>query len=346
MPRARFAQATLSTIASEAGVSIATVSRIANGQLYRANPKTVEKIQALLQSRGYRPNNIGRSLRRKESRIVAMLSPNLDNPAMGAIATSTEVALREAGYVMILCDTHDRPALQDEYLEAMRAQSVEGYVVVSPVRSPTLTTFLDRGEPVVLVGRRQPSKKRHVPFVGIDNRAAGALAADFLIEAGAQEPAIIHSSLSSSAIADRVSGFVDRLEARGLARGKLRKAHSDHLQHLHAGYEATQRLVAEGGWPTGLFCVSDLMAYGAYRFAGESGVRVPDGCLIAGVDDNALNDWIAPWLSSVHVPYQDYGSAIVSQLQALWSDEAVTDRLLPHTLVARSLNRSQMRAAQ
>ncbi|WP_342361833.1 LacI family DNA-binding transcriptional regulator [Terrarubrum flagellatum] len=336
MRKTRDAQATLSTIASEAGVSIATVSRVANGQLNRANPKTVEKIQALLEARNYRPNNIGRSLRSRQSRIVAMLAPNLDNPAMGAIATSTEVALREAGYVMILCDTHDQAALQDEYLHAMRAQSVEGYVIVSAVRSPTLTKFLERAEPIVLVGRRQTSVKRPVPFVGIDNRAAGALAADFLLDSGVRAPAVIHASLSSSAVADRVEGFIERLLARGLPRNEIPKADSDHLQHLFAGYEAMKKLSAETGRPRGLFCVSDLMAYGAYRFARESGVRVPDDCLIVGVDDNSLNDWIAPWLSSVHIPYQDYGAAVVDQLQAIWSDENASDRLLQHQLVVRS----------
>jgi LacI family transcriptional regulator len=325
----------LSSIAGEAGVSVSTVSRIANGQLNRANTRTIQRVQTLIETRGYRPDNIGRSLRCGESRIIAMLSPNLNNPAMGAIATSTEAALRKAGFVMILCDTHDEPALQDEYLIAMRAQSVQGYVVVSAHESPVLSSFIDCGESVVLVGRRQKGGRRTAPFVGIDDHAAGAAAADFLLGAGIASPAVIHTSTPSSVIADRVAGFLQRLTERGVPAGSVRCASSDQLQHLFAGYEAMQRLTAQGGWPEGLFCVSDLMAYGAYRHAGETGVSIPGDCLVVGVDDNHLNAWIAPWLSSVHVPYEDFGTAVLGQLRALWDGGSMGERLLPHRLVAR-----------
>jgi LacI family transcriptional regulator len=335
MRKSPLARVSLSTIAGEAGVSVSTVSRIANGQLHRANPRTVERIQTLLETREYRPDNIGRSLRRRESRIIAMLAPNLNNPAMGAIATSTEAALREAGYVMILCDTHDEPALQDEYLMAMRAQSVEGYVVVSAFQSAVLTSFIDRGESVVLVGRRQTGGRRAAPFVGIDDQAAGAAAADFLLDSGVEAPAVIHTSTPSSVIADRVAGFLRRLKTRGVPARSIRSAASEQLQHLFAGYEAMQRLTAKGDWPKGLFCVSDLMAYGAYRHAGETGIRVPEDCLMVGVDDNHLNAWIAPWLSSVHVPYEDFGAAVVLQLRSLLDGGSGGERLLPHRLVAR-----------
>lgn len=330
-------RASLALIAARAGVSISTVSRIANGQLNRANPDTVARVQALIDAYGYRPDSVGRALRRGESRLVAMLVPNLDNPAMGAIATSTEAALRDAGHVMILCDTHDRPEIQDEYLDAMRAQSVRGYILVSSVASPGLAAFLERRDPTVLVGRRQPRGLAAAPFVGIDDAAAGADAADFLLAAGVERPALIHSSLTSSAIADRVTGFLRRLEARGLPKNTIRVGRSERLAHLEAGYEAAQRLVADGGWPSGMLCVSDQMAYGAWRFARECGVEVPRDCLLAGVDENPLNAWIAPWLTSVHVPYEDYGAAIVAQLSALWGGERPADRLLPHRLVARHL---------
>jgi LacI family transcriptional regulator len=322
-------------IAARAGVSVSTVSRIVNGQLDRANPGTVARVKALVDEFDYRPDKIARALKGGRSRVVAMLAPNLDNPAMGAIATSTEAALRAAGYVMILCDTHDEPALQDEYLDAMRAQSVEAYVVVSAVASASLSAFLERGEPIVLVGRREPPGARRAPFVGIDNRAAGRAAAAFLAGAGAETMALLHTSLASSAIADRVAGFLTGLDETDFDRKQLRVVGSSHLQHLHAGYEAARRLAAHEGWPSAMFCVSDLMAYGVYRHAGEQGVRVPEDCVIAGVDDSPLNDWIAPWLTSVHIPYADYGAAILEQLEAVWGGAPARDHLLPHHLVNR-----------
>src|SRR5919112_919944 len=168
----------LITVAAQAGVSVSTVSRIINGQTHRASSETVERIQKVVAALGYRPNHVGRALRRRESRIIAMLSPNLDNPAMAAIAASVETALRSAGYVMILCDTHDRAELQDDYLQAMRSQVVQGYIVVNPVRSEALSASIARGDPIVFVGRRNPDGGGS--FVGIDDRRAGRDAADHL----------------------------------------------------------------------------------------------------------------------------------------------------------------------
>ena len=166
----------LATVAAQAGVSVATVSRIVNGETRRASAETVERVQKLVAALGYRPNHVGRTLRRRESRVVAMLSPNLDNPAMAAIAASVETALRSAGYVMILCDTHDRADLQDEYLHVMRSQVVQGYIVVNAVRSEALSDSVARGDPIVFVGRRNPDGGG--AFVGIDNRGAGEDAAN------------------------------------------------------------------------------------------------------------------------------------------------------------------------
>jgi LacI family transcriptional regulator len=252
---------------------------------------------------------------------------------MAAIAASVEAALRSAGYVMILCDTHDRAELQDEYLHVMRAQVVQGYIVVNPVRSEALSAAVVRGDPIVFVGRRNPDGGG--AFVGIDNRRAGGDAADHLWARGIRNFAVIHPAQGSSATRDRVSGFITRLGKLGLVDGAIRQAEAPGLSHLEVGYAATKRLVSGHPWPQGLFCPSDLMAYGAYRLALETGVRIPEDCRIVGVDDNKLNAWIAPWLTSVHIPYADFGTKVVDQLQALWAGEQPSEQLLPHTLIVR-----------
>jgi len=262
-----------------------------------------------------------------------MLSPNLDNPAMAAIAASVETALRSAGYVMILCDTHDRADLQDEYLHVMRSQVVQGYIVVNPVRSEALSDSAARGDPIVFVGRRNPDGGG--AFVGIDNRRAGEDAANHLCAQGIRNLAVIHPTQGSSATRDRVGGFIARLEELGLSDEAIRQAAAPGLSHLEVGYGAAQRLVDGHPWPEGLFCPSDLMAYGAYRLALETGVRIPEDCRIVGVDDNKLNAWIAPWLTSVHIPYADFGAKVVDQLQTLWAGEQPSEQLLPHTLIVR-----------
>lgn len=331
---ARLASApSLSDVAHVAGVSAATVSRIVNGDLGRASADTVLRVQEAVARLGYRPNHAGRSLRRRESQVVAMLSPNLDNPAMAAIAASTEHALRAAGYVMVLCDTHDRPELQDEYLEAMRAQLARGYVLVSAVPSPGLGAAMARGEAIVCVNRRNPLGPS--PFVGIDNRQAGADVAAEFARLGIDDLAVIHPAVMSSSIAERVQGFLAGCAARGIDVSRLPQAGGAGPDHLAMGYVAIQALVARHGWPRGLLCPSDLMAYAAYRHALETGRAVPAETRIIGIDNNAFNQWIAPWLSSIEIPYRDFGAVVVEQLLACWRGEAVADRTLPHRFIRR-----------
>lgn len=325
--------ASLAEVAKAAGVSISTVSRIVNGETRRASTETVERVKAVVADLGYRANVAGRSLRSGDSRIVAMLAPNIDNPAMAAIASSTEAALRRAGYVMILCDTHDRPDLQDEYLRAMRAQAAQGYVMVSSVRSRELEAAVARGEPIVFVSRRSPYGDP--AYVGVDNLQAGRDAANLLLSRGVERPAALRPEIMSNTIADRLEGFREALIGSGVAARDISIAAGAGASHLDFGYAAARALTSERGWPQGLMCPSDLMAYGAYRLATEQGVAIPATCRLVGVDDNPLNEWIAPWLSSIRIPYRDFGEPVLNALTALWSGGPAAEILLPHEPVAR-----------
>ncbi|MTJ84060.1 MAG: LacI family transcriptional regulator [Telmatospirillum sp.] len=321
--------ASLATVAAKAGVSISTVSRIVNGQTRRASPETVEKVRRIIEEVGYRPNHVGRSLRRRESRLVAMLIANLDNPAMAAIADSTEAALRAAGYVMFLCDTHDRADLQDDYLYAMRSHGVRGYVSVVSVPSPGLKEFVEAGAPMVFVSRRNPYGPG--AFVGIDNVRAGADAADWFLARNITRPAVLFPAQGSQVTRERVIGFCDRMQDRGVPGDAIIRASAPGLSHVDIGYEAACGLPPRN-WPAGVMCVSDQIAYGAYRAAREGGVDVPADSAFVSIDGNRINSWLAPWLSSIQIPHDAFGAEIVSLLLQIWGGGGAGERILPHRL--------------
>ncbi len=321
-------------------MSIATVSRVVNGVANKASPETVARVRRAIEELGYRPGSVGRALRRQESRLVAVLAANLANPAMAAIAASVEVALREAGLVMVLCDTHERPDLQDEYLLEMRAQLARAIVLLGAVESPQLHAFRREGEPLVFVNRRDPtggSGSVPAPFVGIDNRVAGAAVARWVAGRGAQSVALVHAARTSSATADRIEGFRAELAALAPA-SRLTVGTGEGLDHLRIGRAAATDLVAAGfleaPGPRAVVCLSDLIAFGVHRALVDAGVAVPRDVLVTGFDDSPLNDWIAPWLTSVRIPYESFGAAIVATLQG--APEAVPpETILPHRLVVR-----------
>jgi LacI family transcriptional regulator len=216
----------------------------------------------------------------------------------------------------------------------MRAQLARGYILVSAVPSPGLKAAMARGEAIVCVNRRNPLGPS--PFVGIDNRHAGADVAAEFARLGVDDLAVIHPAEMSSTIAERVDGFLAACGAQGLDINRIARAGGAGPDHLAMGYAAIQKLVAERGWPRGLLCPSDLMAYAAYRFALETGRAVPGETRIIGIDNNAFNQWIAPWLSSIEIPYRDYGAVVVEQLLACWRGDQASDRTLPHRLIRRA----------
>lgn len=323
-------QVSVSTVAQRAGVSIATVSRVVNGVANKASADTAERVWAAVRALGYRPDSVGRALRQRQSRLVAVVAANLANPAMAAIAASAESALRAAGLVMVLCDSHDRADFQDEYLLEMRAQLARAIVLLGAVESPQLAAMTHAGAPLVFVNRRNP----HAPasaFIGIDNRRAGADAAGFLLARGVKHPGVLHGPLTSSATAERIAGFTAALGRTGTAPPSATEAAAEHME---IGYRHALEVLPPGPGRRGLFCASDLIAYGAHRRLLEAGLRVPEQVVLVGFDDNPLNDWIAPWLSSVRVPYEQFGSAMVQALATL-AEGGTVQAVLPHRLVAR-----------
>jgi LacI family transcriptional regulator len=318
----------ITAVAQRAGVSSATVSRVVNGVAKRASPETIARVREAIEALGYRPMGAGRSLRNGRSRLVAVLAANLANPSMAAMAAVTEVALRHAGYVMVLCDTHDQAELQDEYLLEMRAQYACGFVLLGAVRSRVLEDMRAAQDPLVFVNRRDPFGEHC--HVGIDNRRAGADVARWMAGQGWARLGLIHGRLSSSATAERVQGFRDEVAALRLKLPASRIATRASAEHLVIGQQGMQALLAAGAPPQAVFCTSDLIAYGAQRAAADAGLRPGHDIAFVGFDDSPLNPWVAPWLHAVRVPYDQYGEAIVRALQ---SPQAAI--VLAHELVVR-----------
>ena len=217
---------------------------------------------------------------------------------------------------------------------------------VTPAKTVSPDAERDRSAPEVRVLRRfrlvfnavkthfqQVEKKAGVgdsqPYVGIDNRGAGAEVAQWMADQGCNDVALIHGNLASSATAERVAGFRAALVAQGirLPAGLVQSAAG--LEHLQIGHQGMGRLLKRKKAPQAVFCTSDLIAYGAHRCAREAGLQVGRDLVLVGFDDSPMNAWIAPWLHAVRVPYAAYGAAIVRAL----GEGGARPTILRHELV-------------
>ncbi len=316
----------IAEVAARAGVSIATVSRVINGVSSKFSAATQDRVMQAVANLGYRPTVAGRSLRSGQSRLVAVLASNLANPSMAAIAAAAEVALRKAGYVMVLCDTHDQPELQDEYLLEMTSHYARGLVLLGAVDSPQLARLAQRPGQLVFVNRRSPVPLSQARFVGIDNLAAVQTVAQWMADHCPGKLALLHGDVRSSATRERVDGFLGACRSLGQPLEKACIRTGPGLSHLEIGFEGMRKVMALKRPPVAVFCTSDLIAYGAHRCLRENHPDLLEQVRLVGFDHSPLNTWVAPWLTGIRVPYGEYGDAIVRALHA----DGPVEILLPY----------------
>jgi LacI family transcriptional regulator len=301
-------------VAALAGVSVATVSRVVNEKATkRASPATVARVRQAIADLNYRPMRAGRMLRTLESHLVALLIPDISNAFYSAIAHSVEMALRKLDCALILCNTDESPELQDAYLDEMQSHLVRAVLLLGAVDSPRLRRAAANGLPIIYMNRKAPPGLSG-PFIGIDNYAAGQVVADHFVRQGYGRCGAIHGPLHSSASRERFEGYRDRLadasielSAADVRGGSLT---------IESGYRAASLLLEGSSRPRAIFCANDAMAYGAYHRCRELGLTVPDEVALFGFDDNPLNRWLAPWLSTIHVPHDCFGAAAAKLLSA------------------------------
>jgi LacI family transcriptional regulator len=218
----------------------------------------------------------------------------------------------------------------------MEAQLARGIVLLVAVPSPRLDQLRATGRPLIFVNRRDPGDENS-PFVGIDDHAAGfAVARHWLARPEPGPFGLLHASLSFSAGQRRAAGFVAGLMEGGVPEADILRGTGAGKSHLAIGHEGMGTLLAAPVVPRRILCLSDLIAYGAYRRLTEAGLSVPGDVALFGFDDNPLNAWIAPWLSAVKIPYDGFGPVVVDTLAALLDKGQAKASFLRHELVIRT----------
>lgn len=324
--------ASIADVARCAGVSTATVSRVMNGRSDGFSESTAKRVMAAVKRLKYHPSLAGSALRSGRNPIVALMLTDLTHAYSGAVAASVEEALRQRGKTMVLCNSGESPQRQDELLRQLRAHSASGIVVLGAVASPGLTQAIRAREPIVCVVRRPPGNLE-APFVGIHDSQAGQQIADHFLARGFRRVAIIHGPLTSSATADRVRSFCLRMRECGLAEVTR---HEIEASRKEISYRLAAELLTASAWPEAIFCTTDEIAFGIARRCTELGISPARDITLFGFDGNPLNEFLAPWLSTIRVPYGGFGSAVGCLLDRIWaSDRSVEGEsvILPHEMI-------------
>lgn len=320
---------TVRDVARLSGVSTATVSRYFGGKADVIAPHTLENVKKAAETLGYTPSEIGRSLRLARSRVVAMLVPDASNHFTADVAASVENALKSSGLSMVLANAAENADQQDRLLSDAQGMRARAIVLQGAIDTPRLRELCARQNNIIFVNRR-PADGIVAPYVGVDNYAAGVAVGEYFAEKGHRNCVAIHGPKTYAGSSERLDGFVAGLGNWGTIL-QIESAYT-----MEAGYEHGRRLFSGPYSRRAIFCGNDMIAYGVHRAAVESSLRVPEDVALMGFDDNRLNDWLAPWLSTVTVPAFEFGPAIAQLIEPSAKEAAgARDVILPFKIKIR-----------
>lgn len=301
---------TLKELARHLKLSPATVSVVLNrSPVADSIPKeTQDRVFAAARELDYRPNPLARSLRRRRSSFIGVLVPDVREDYAAGVMSIVEEYLQKSGYLCLAASHHSRTDLLEDYLTRLKAQLVEGFVLVaSPISEPP-------GIPTVAVAGHR--KLDRVTNVVLDHDRAAALALSHLVDLGHRDIAFFRGRPESADAEARWHAILKAADALAVDvrseltmqlggqpdEGRLppRKAYQE-------GYEFGRRLVSGGAAFTGLFAFNDGSAIGAMKAFQEAGMRVPEDVSVIGFDDVRNAAFQNPSLTTIRQPLEDMG---------------------------------------
>jgi DNA-binding LacI/PurR family transcriptional regulator len=321
-------------VARLAGVSRSAVSRAFTSGAY-VSDETRAKVMAAAEALGYRPNAIARSLIKRQSGLIGIVTSSLDNPFYARLLSTLSTLVQEEGYgvLLVVADATNFDVL----MESLLAYQVNGAILTTAPLNSTSAFELQRyGKPVVLVDRYL--EQDLISSVSGDNIGGSRLVAELLVRSGHRRVAYIGGDDRTSSSRDRRRGFVEQLASHGLALA----AEEAGAYSYELGAVAARRLLARTPRPDALFCANDTMAMGALEVArAEFGLDIPADLAIVGYDNAGPVGWPTYQLTTIDQNLDEMArSAIALLVRKLDSGDVSPEHLLvAPTLIERATTR-------
>ncbi|MBM7786297.1 LacI family DNA-binding transcriptional regulator [Tenggerimyces flavus] len=293
---------TLHQIAEDAGVSIATVSRVARG-VGQVSEETRRKVQEAIERHKFRPSPFGRALVAGRHSALGIVFPGLAGPYYSEVIAGFEDEAVKARVGVVILGTHLLRESVDLVLDMV--DRVDGIAVMGGVLPDEQVRRLhDRGDPVLLLASRPVLG---VPTIRTENLAAMArLTTHLLVDHGYRDLAFVGNPAGSPDTTYRWQGFLQAHQQAGIAppHEPIRVG----LQQSD-GFIATARMLDElPRRPRAVVCANDETALGTVVAVMDRGLRVPQDIAVTGFDDIAMAGLMASGLTTVHQPMRELGA--------------------------------------
>ncbi|MBM7646639.1 LacI family transcriptional regulator [Scopulibacillus daqui] len=326
--------ATIRDVAKEAGVSVATVSRVINSNGY-VNEETKKKVEKAIQLLNYKPNAVARSLFKKQSMTIGLIIPDITNPFFPQLARAVEDVTNEKGYTIILGNSDESSEKEQEYLDIFEQKYVDGIILAT--NTLTVEQIASLGKPVVAVDRPIDSG---VPTVVAEHRRGAQAAVRHLLDTGCQTIAHIRGPEHVVSADERCKGYLDIVKDKPWFSDQL--VINGHYA-INDAYKAASELIKDRPDVDGIFAGNDLMAIGALKAARELGKKVPEELAIIGFDGIDMCETTFPELSTMVQPIYELGATAANMLIELIENRRVNQQYYEYPVQLKVRNSSRGR---
>jgi LacI family transcriptional regulator len=326
--------ATIKQVAHEAGVSVATVSRVLNDTGPVAE-ETRRRIRETAERLRYVPHGAARSLITNQTNAIGVLLPDIHGEFFSEVIRGIDIASRHHGYHLLVSSSHGNRGELEAVLRSTRGR-VDGLIVMSPdLDAQTLKGNLPETLPIVTLndgGARAPFDS-----ISVDNFGGAQAMTRHLLALGHTRVAFIKGPPKNIDAAERLRGYRDAMRSAPAGWSAELEVNGGFTEET--GYEAGVRTLALAPRPTAVFAGNDAMAIGVLSALRDARVSVPGEIALAGFDDIPISRFISPPLTTVKVCIAELGTRATDWL--LRAIQAGPRRprhheILPTTLVVRN----------
>jgi len=319
-------------VAREAGVSIATVSRVVN-KLHSVKKYNREKVEEVIKKLKFRPNLSAQRLASKcNNNTIGLVIPRYGDIFHSfyalQILQGVGVAVERMKMDLLLHVTNGETFLNISGVAGVIFSDIIG-------NEEQVDNVVEAGLPCVIINYY--TKDLPVSCVSIDNFNAGVKAVEYLIKLKHSRIATITGALKTQVAIDRLNGYLTALEKHDIEKKK------DYIKYGDFGRESarilTKELIKMKTPPTAIFAASDEMAVGAIQVCLENGISVPGEMSIIGFDDNPLALAYSPvLLTTIRQPLHKMAAIAAQTLNQIIQNKIRTSKriMLPTELVERS----------
>lgn len=322
---------TIYDVAREAGVSMATVSRVVNGNK-NVKENTRKKVLEVIERLDYRPNAVARGLASKKTTTVGVVIPNIANAYFSTLAQGIDDIAEMYKYNIIIANSDENDDKEVNVVNTLFSKQVDGIIFMGYHLTDKVRAEFSRSrKPIVLAGT--VDLEHQLPSVNINYEAATADAVKLLAENNDKIAFVSGPLLDEVNGKLRLKGYKAGLKANQLTfnEGLVFEAKYKYQE----GYALAERVLKSGA--TAAVVAEDEIAVGLLNGIEDAGVKVPEEFEIITSNDSTVTKFARPNLTSISQPIYDIGAIAMRMLTKIMLKEDLEERevILNHSIAKR-----------